>query len=196
MQSNDGGRLPSPTNWKENIAYLYSYHEGSISERNEEIKKMGDVLLERRDISAAIVCFILSQNIDKVLEIWKSRAIYHIQRKEMTREVALADLLQKFMLTKLALDASGNKQAGGSVEANEHFNQVLAEVGNYLTSDEKAATLYVKYLCMNRSTIGEVAALKERLYHANEPLMYGILNPPQLPFEVERIRVINTKGNN
>ena len=95
---------------------------------------MGDILLEQRDISAAIVCFILSQNIDKVLNIWKSRAIYHIQRKEMTREVALSDLLKKFMLTKLALESSNNKQV--NVEGNEDFNHILAEVGNYLTSDE------------------------------------------------------------
>ena len=54
---------------------------------------MGDALVEQRDISSAIVCFILSQNIDKVLNIWKSRAIHYIQRKEMTREAALADLL-------------------------------------------------------------------------------------------------------
>jgi len=67
---------------------------------------MGEVLLEQRDISAAIVCFILSQNIDKVLNIWKSRAIYHVQRKELTREDALTDLLQKFMLTKIALESN------------------------------------------------------------------------------------------
>ena len=54
----------------ENIAYLSSCHEGSIAERNDEIKKMEDLLLERRDISAAIDCFIIFQNIDKVLEIW------------------------------------------------------------------------------------------------------------------------------
>jgi len=54
---------------------------------------MGTTLLEQKDISAAIVCFILSQNFKKVLEIWKLRAIHHIQQKEATREVALADLL-------------------------------------------------------------------------------------------------------
>ena len=96
---------------------------------------MGDILLEQRDISAAIVCFILSRNIDKVLNIWKSRAIYHIQRKEMTREVALSDLLKKFMLTKLALEASNNNKQV-SIESNDDFNQILAEVGNYLTTDE------------------------------------------------------------
>lgn len=134
------------TNWKESIAYLYSYHEGSLAERNQRIKQMGEALLEQRDISAAIVCFILSQNIDKVLNLWKGRAIYYIQRKEMTREVALTDLLQKFMLTKIALESSSN---GQTVDSNEDFNHVLAEVGNYLTSDEQAALLFIKYLSLS-----------------------------------------------
>jgi len=69
---------------------------------------MGDVLVEQRDISAAIVCYILSMNVKEVLNIWKRRAIHHIQRKEMTREVALVDLLQKFILTKLALESCNN----------------------------------------------------------------------------------------
>lgn len=54
---------------------------------------MGDKLVEQRDISAAIVCYILSENIKEVLDIWKRRAIHHIQRKESTREHALSDLL-------------------------------------------------------------------------------------------------------
>lgn len=89
----------------------------------------------------------------------------------MTREVALSDLLQKFMLTKLALEASNNK--GGNIESNDDFNHILYEVGNYLTSDEQSALLYIKYLSMsNRATI-EVASLRERVYRANETAMYG-----------------------
>ena len=55
-----------------------SYFEGSEAERNDIVKEMGDVLLEQRDISAAIVCYILSMNIKEVLNIWKKRAIHHI----------------------------------------------------------------------------------------------------------------------
>ena len=70
----------------------------------------------------------------------------------MTREVALADLLKKFMLTKLALEASNNKHV--NIESNDDFNHILAEVGNYLTTDEQAAVLYIKYLSLsNRATL-------------------------------------------
>ena len=83
----------------------------------------------------------------EVLNIWKRRAIHHIQRKEATREVALADLLQKFILLKLALESRGSS---GSIETNEDFNQILYEVGNYLTSDEAAAVAYIKYLNLSQ----------------------------------------------
>ena len=86
------------------------------------------------------------------------------------------------MLTKLAIEASNNK--GVNVECNEDFNHILAEVGNYLTSDEQAAVLYIKYLSLTNRGSVEVAALKERLYRAHEPSMYGRIQPPQLPFEV------------
>jgi len=95
---------------------------------------MGETLLEQRDISSAIVCFILSMNVKEVLNIWYLRAIHEIKRKECTREVALANLLQKFILMRLALQSANNQNNG--IEQNDDFNQVLAEVGNYLTSDE------------------------------------------------------------
>ena len=90
----------------------------------------------------------------------------------MTREVALADLFKKFMLTKLALEASNNNKQV-NIESNDDFNHILAEVGNYLTTNEQAAVLYVKYLSLsNRATL-EVSALRERLYRAHEVVMYG-----------------------
>jgi len=89
----------------------------------------------------------------------------------MTREVALSDLLQKFMLTKLALEASNNK--GTNIESNDDFNHILYEVGNYLTSDEQSALLYIKYLSMSNRVTIEVASLRERVYRANETAMYG-----------------------
>ena len=154
---------------------------------------MGDSLVEMRDISAAIVCYILSQNACKVLEIWKKRAIHHIQKKESTREVALADLLQKFILMKLALESAKNK--GVHIESDENFNQIMYEVGNYMTSDENAAIMYIKYLRLSNNTTIDVAALNDRLYKAHENAMYGRCQPTQLPFQVERIRaMVNNAG--
>ena len=169
--------IPQATNWKENIAYLMSYFEGSVNERNQIIKEMGDVLLEQREISAAIVCYILSKHVSEVLNIWKRRAIHHIQRKEATREDALADLLKKIILMKLALESCNTPVS--VITSNEDFNQILAEVGNYLTSDERAAISCMKYLSMSSPNSSlEVEMLKERLYQAHIVAMTGIVQPP------------------
>ena len=64
LRQNAANNNESPaTNWKENLAYLSNYHTGTTRECNQIIGEMGDVLLEQRDISAAIVCYILSMNV-------------------------------------------------------------------------------------------------------------------------------------
>ena len=97
--------------------------------------------------------------------------MHHISKKEATREVALADLLRKFMLLKFALETSAGGKSSGMIEANEDFNQILAEVGNYLTSDELAAVGYIKYLNMSNGSVVSVAALKDRMFRAHESAM-------------------------
>ena len=130
---------------------------------------MADVLVEQRDISAAIVCYLISQNFKEVLDIWRRRAIHHVNRKESTREQALVDLLQKFILLKLAFEQGGSGTQG--IDSNADFNQVLVEVAGYLTSDEQAAISFMKYLTMSKNASIEVKLLSEQLYRANEMTM-------------------------
>lgn len=76
---------------------------------------------------------------------------------------------------KLALESAKNK--GTHIEADENFNQIMYEVGNYMTSDENAAMMYIKYLRLSNNTTIEVAALNDRLYKAHENVMYGRVQP-------------------
>ena len=142
-------------------------------------------MLESRDISAAIVCFILSQDVKQVLDIWKRRAIHHIQRNEATREVALSDLLQKFILLKLALESAQSKT---NLAVNDDFNQILAEIAHYMTSDEQAALTIVKYLSLSNSNSNDAAIVKQRIYIAHERALYGRVQLPQIPYQIERVR--------
>ena len=43
-----------------------------------------------------------------------------------------------------------------NIEANEDFNQVLAEVAGYLTSNEQAAVNFMKYLSLSKAASVEV----------------------------------------
>ena len=175
---------PSPVNWRESLAYLYAYKEKA--ERNAMIKELGDNLLKLREVSAAIVCYILSQSVREVLDLWKRRALRSVADKEATREQCLFDLLQKFVLFKLALEASGSR---AGLEANEDFNTVLAEVGRYMTSSEEAATMFMRFLLLPGQPSREVASLKDRVFQAHEYAMQGRAPRPPLPYQVERVRV-------
>ena len=75
------------------------------------------------------------------------------------------------------------------------FNHVLAEVGNYMTSNEQSALLIIKYLSLSNRASTEVLALRERLYRSNEQAMYGRIQAPQLPYDVETIRIKESANN-
>ena len=78
---------------------------------------------------------------------------------------------------KLALESCNTPVS--VITSNEDFNQILAEVGNYLTSDERAAISCMKYLSMSSPNSSlEVEMLKERLYQAHIVAMTGIVQPP------------------
>jgi protein transport protein SEC31 len=121
-----------PVNWKETLAYIYAYEE-SPSDRNDMIRELGDKLVGMKEITPAIVCYIMSESITETLDLWKRRALHNINSKEQTRERSLFDLLKKFTLFKLALETNGNR---GLVENNQDFALILTEIGRYMASDE------------------------------------------------------------
>ena len=102
----------------------------------------------------------------------------------------MADLLQKFILLKLALESVSGKT---NISANEDFNQILYEVGTYMTSDEQSAVMFMRYLNLSNSASSDVAILRNRIYHAHEKVLHGRgMGAPQIPFQVERIRSIGS----
>jgi hypothetical protein len=42
------------------------------------IFELGDKLLANRDLNAAIVCYILSNSVSKVLDLWKKRTLHRM----------------------------------------------------------------------------------------------------------------------
>ena len=185
---------PNPVNWRESLAYLYAYKDKE--QRNAMIKELGDTLLELREISAAIVCYILSQSVREALDLWKRRALHNLSNKETTREQCLFDLLQKFVLFKLALESCGSPGSQTGLEANEDFNIVLAEVGRYMTSSEEAATMFMKFLLLPTQPSHDVASLKDRIFQAHEYAMQSRAPRPPLPYQIERLRVMSYPQSN
>ena len=61
--------------WKETLAYIIAYEDEN--KLKEVSKQLGDQLLKtKRDINSAIICYILAQELDTVVELWKKRALY------------------------------------------------------------------------------------------------------------------------
>jgi hypothetical protein len=84
-------------NWKELLAYLLSYLEGS--ELTNLTHELADELLKKKDVNPAIACFMISQDIESVVDLWKKRAHYYIRKGENRNEVLFL-LFQKCILLK------------------------------------------------------------------------------------------------
>lgn len=80
-------------NWKEALAYCLSYSKENVDKLTE---KLGDELQKKKDFNSAIVCFILSKNIQKVAHLWKQRADFLISKKPEIKEAVLLNFLEKF----------------------------------------------------------------------------------------------------
>lgn len=174
----------APVNWKEALAYIYAY-EGDVEDRNDMIRDLADKLVAMREITPAIVCYIMSESVVETLDLWKRRALHNINSREQTRERALFDLFTKFVFFKLALEQS---DMSGEVERQRDFDLILTEIGRYMTSDEQAALTFMKYLNMASEPSQDLACLKERLYKAHESAMCGRVQLPPSPYSVVRAK--------
>lgn len=83
---------PQVCTWKETLAYIIAYED---EEKLKEVaKQLGDLLLKvRKDINSAIICYILSGDLDIVVDLWKKRALYQIKKLGVEKHEALFLLL-------------------------------------------------------------------------------------------------------
>lgn len=169
------------------MAYIYAYE--SDHERDHLVKELGDTLLKMRNVSAAIVCYILSHSVDQVLDLWRQRALFQISKQEKTREQALFDLFERYILFKISIDSSNNDRRS-SFDQNTHYNATLVEISRYLTSQAETAILALKYLSFTSGPTHDVLCLKDRIYNSNFSTFNGSrVQRPIVPFQVQRLKV-------
>jgi hypothetical protein len=73
-----GHDFPAAATWQESLSYIFAYE--TEADRDELVKELGDTLLKMRNVSAAIVCYIISKSVGEVLDLWKQRALHQIKR--------------------------------------------------------------------------------------------------------------------
>lgn len=73
--------------WKESLAYLLSYLEGD--DMKTLVRELADELLnKKKDINSAIICYMISESLDVVVDLWKKRSLFFI-KKGMERNESL-----------------------------------------------------------------------------------------------------------
>jgi len=70
------------------------------------IFELGEKLLANRDLNAAIVCYILSNSVSKVLDLWKKRSLHRMANLQpgQTRESVLVELFERLILFRNVLN--------------------------------------------------------------------------------------------
>jgi hypothetical protein len=55
--------------------------------REDVIQNIGRSLLKNKEVTPAIVCFILSNSVDDVLNIWRMRANHQIKQAQNLQQI-------------------------------------------------------------------------------------------------------------
>ena len=117
------------------------------------VKELGDELFKMKLFNYAIICYIISQSLETVVDLWKKRALAFI-KKGMDRNEALYLLFEKSILLKTVV--KNNKSLND-------FDLILADMGEYL-ANEDIPSLAMKYLELANPKQPNVAMIKDRIY--------------------------------
>jgi hypothetical protein len=147
------------SNWKENLAYILSYLEGD--DMRGLVHELSDELLnKRKDINSAIICYMISQSLEIVVDLWKKRSLFFI-KKGLDRNEALFQLFEKCILFKTVCK---------STKAFLDLDLILADMAEYM-ANEDLRMLGMKYLELSNPKQANVAFAKDRLYNSDSTRM-------------------------
>ena len=107
-------------------------------------------------MNAAIICFILAESLEQVVDLWKKRALYQI-KKGMNRNEALYQLFERCFLLKTACK---------STKMILNMDLIVADMAEYLANDN-LKRLAIKYLDFCNPKQANVSLIKERIYYSD-----------------------------
>ena len=167
-------------NWRETLAYLLSYVEEE-AELNSLVHELAEELLnKKKDINAAIACFMISNSVETVIDLWKKRALFFI-KKGNDRNESLFQLFEKCILFQKVCQSKSHIT---------DFDLVATDVAEFLIGEDMKQ-LAMKYLEINANPKqSNVAYLKDRVFNSDttRSLAKQFVRPT-FPYQVEKIRV-------
>jgi protein transport protein SEC31 len=150
-----GPIAPTYVNWKETLAYIIAYDNDE--QLRTVAKNLGDQLLkQKKDINSAIVCYILSRELNTVVDLWKKRALFQIRKQGVDKNEALFHLFQKTILLKTACPQT---------QSTEDIDLIMADFGEFLNSEQQSF-IAMKYLQTSSISCSKAANLKHRIFNS------------------------------
>jgi hypothetical protein len=122
----------------------------------ELVKELGDELFKMKLYNYAIICYITSQTLETVVDLWKKRTLAFM-KKGMDRNEALYLLFEKSILLKTVCKHS---------KIINDFDLVLSDMGEYLINED-VPTLAMKYLELANPKNFNVAMIKDRIFNSD-----------------------------
>jgi len=173
--------LKNPNSWKESISYILSYVEDS-SELKGLVSELADELLnKKKDINSAIACYMISQSLDTVVDLWKKRALFFM-KKGIDRNECLFQLFEKCILYRAVTKSNAKLLVD--------LDLIISDAADFLVAEDMRA-LSLKYLeLMGNPKQPNVAFTKDRVFNSDSTrLLAKQFVRPALPYQVEKIKV-------
>lgn len=124
------------------------------------VKELGDELMKMKLFNQAIICYIISQSLETVIDLWKKRTLAFM-KKGMDRNEALYVLFEKSILLKTV--SKNNKILND-------FDLILSDMGEYM-ANEDINNLAMKYLELANPKQSNVAIIKDRIYKGDTSVL-------------------------
>lgn len=126
-------------NWKEALAYTLSYTT-QPTKINEYVEKIAELVLnKKRDVNSAIICYMISNNIVKLAELWKVRAELIIKKNPKHKYSVYCNYAEKITFYRLAT---------GIKTPIEECDIILTEFAEFLINEGLPEIAY-RYLDLN-----------------------------------------------
>ena len=128
------------------------------SDLKQLLNELGEELIsKRKDINSAIVCYIISQSVELVVDLWKKRALFFMKKHGTDRTDVLYHLFEKCLLLRTAC-----KNQKPLVD----LDLIFVDVADCLIN-EGYKQLAMKYIELCNPKQANVAFLKERIYSSD-----------------------------
>ena len=101
------------------------------------VRELADELLnKKKDINAAIISYMIAEEMEIVVDLWKKRTVFYMKKGSVERNEALYLLFEKCILLKTVCK---------STKAMLDMDLLIADMAEYMAAED-LKTLALKYL--------------------------------------------------